>query len=64
LAYKIAEKMRSHRDETLSHLVSVMANASMITREDVEAVASGKSSVTSRAGVPSMEGPKPIAGAV
>jgi len=40
LAYKIAEKMTENRDETLAKIVCIMANAPMITREDVDAVGS------------------------
>jgi hypothetical protein len=43
LAYKIAEKMTENRDETLAKIVCIMANAPMITRDDVDAVGSATS---------------------
>lgn len=46
VAYKIADKMQTKKDETLEKLVCIMANASMITREDVNDVTSGKTSPT------------------
>jgi hypothetical protein len=43
LAYKIAEKMGAGKDETLQKIVCIMANAPMITRQDIEGVESGSS---------------------
>ena len=40
LAYKIAEQLGDRKDESLQELVSIMANAPMITRDDVDAVGS------------------------
>jgi hypothetical protein len=40
LAYKIAEKMTANKDETLARIVCIMANAPMITRDDIDAVGS------------------------
>ncbi len=42
LAYKIAEKIGTNRDQTLEKIVCIMANAPMITREDVDGVESGE----------------------
>jgi TRADD-N domain-containing protein len=42
LAYKMAEKLGTAKDETLERLVCIMANAPMITRQDIEGVATGK----------------------
>jgi hypothetical protein len=42
LAYKVAEKMQSNRDQTLERIVCIMANAPMITRADIEGVESGR----------------------
>jgi hypothetical protein len=41
LAYKMAEQMTAKRDETLEKIVCIMANAPMITREDIDGVESG-----------------------
>jgi hypothetical protein len=41
LAYKIAEQMTSGKDEALQRIVCIMANAPMITRQDIEGVESG-----------------------
>ena len=38
LAYKIAEQMGEGKDETLQKIVCIMANAPMITRQDIEGV--------------------------
>jgi hypothetical protein len=38
LAYKISEEMNENRDATLRELICIMANAPMITRQDVGAV--------------------------
>jgi hypothetical protein len=46
LAYKIAEKMTENRDETLAKIVCIMANAPMITRDDIDAVGSAVPSKT------------------
>jgi hypothetical protein len=37
LAYKIAEQVKQNRDGAFQELMSVMANAPMITRDDIEA---------------------------
>jgi hypothetical protein len=42
LAYKIAEKIQTNRDETLQKIVCIMANAPMITQQDMDSVGSGK----------------------
>jgi len=42
LAYKIAEKIGANKDQTLEKIVCIMANAPMITREDVDGVESGQ----------------------
>jgi hypothetical protein len=44
LAFKIAEQMTAGRDEALQKIVCIMANAPMITRQDIESVDSGRSS--------------------
>jgi hypothetical protein len=41
LAYKIAETIGLNKDVTLEKIVCIMANAPMITREDIDGVASG-----------------------
>ena len=41
LAYKIAEQMTSGKDEALQKIVCIMANAPMITRQDIEGAESG-----------------------
>jgi hypothetical protein len=38
IAYKISEKIQNNKDETLENLVCIMANAPMITREDIDEV--------------------------
>jgi hypothetical protein len=38
LAYKMAEKMNSGKDDALQKIVCIMANAPMITRQDIEGV--------------------------
>jgi TRADD-N domain-containing protein len=40
VAYKIAGEIREKKDEALEHLVCIMANAPMITHQDVDAVGS------------------------
>src|SRR5262249_11930141 len=40
LAYKIAEQMDSGKDDALHKIVCIMANAPMITRQDIEGVES------------------------
>lgn len=40
LAYKIADQVKTGRDEALRALACIMANAPMITRNDVDAIAS------------------------
>jgi len=42
LAYKIADTIHGKKDETLQKIVCIMANAPMITREDIDGLASGK----------------------
>lgn len=42
LAYKIAEQIEEGRDQALRDLACIMANASMITRQDVEYAEAGK----------------------
>jgi hypothetical protein len=42
LAYKIADTIRGNKDATLEKIVCIMANAPMITREDIDGLASGK----------------------
>jgi len=44
LAYKIAEEIKDNKDSTLRDLVCIMANASMITRKDIESVDSKRDS--------------------
>jgi hypothetical protein len=41
LAYEMADQMKTGKDATLEKIVCIMANAPMITREDIEGVASG-----------------------
>jgi hypothetical protein len=41
LAYKMAEQMSSGKDDALQNIVCIMANAPMITRQDIEGVESG-----------------------
>ena len=41
LAYKIAEQIEDRKDETLRDLVCIMANAPMITRQDIDFPDSG-----------------------
>ncbi len=41
VAYKMAEGIETNKDATLEKIVCIMANAPMITREDIEGVASG-----------------------
>jgi hypothetical protein len=41
LAYKMSEAMNSGKDEALQKIVCIMANAPMITRQDIEGVESG-----------------------
>ena len=43
LAYKIAEQIGAGKDDTLQKIVCIMANAPMITRQDIEGVESGGS---------------------
>jgi hypothetical protein len=38
IAYKIAEEVETKKDDTLQRLVCIMANAPMITRQDIEDV--------------------------
>ena len=55
LAYKIVEQMTSGKDEALQKIVCIMANAPMITRQDIEGVQSGEikaSAVTPSAAAP------------
>jgi hypothetical protein len=40
LAYKVAEKMTENRNHTLEKIVCIMANAPMITRQDIDEVGS------------------------
>jgi hypothetical protein len=42
LAYKIAEKIGTAKDETLQKIVCIMANAPMITQQDMDSVGSGR----------------------
>jgi hypothetical protein len=42
LAYEMAEQMSANKDETLEKIVCIMANAPMITREDIDGVESGE----------------------
>jgi hypothetical protein len=42
LAYKIAEMIGANKDATLEKIVCIMANAPMITREDIDGLESGK----------------------
>jgi hypothetical protein len=42
VAYKMADKITGDKDGTLEKLVCIMANAPMITRSDMEGLASGK----------------------
>jgi hypothetical protein len=42
VAYKMADKIKEGKDGTLEKLVCIMANAPMITRSDMEGLASGK----------------------
>lgn len=42
VAYKMADKIKGNKDGTLEKLVCIMANAPMITRSDMEGLASGK----------------------
>jgi hypothetical protein len=42
VAYKMADKITGDKDSTLEKLVCIMANAPMITRSDIEGLASGK----------------------
>lgn len=42
LAYEMTEQMATNKDETLDKIVCIMANAPMITREDIDGVASGE----------------------
>jgi hypothetical protein len=41
LAYKIAEGIETEKDKTLEKIVCIMANAPMITRQDIDGVESG-----------------------
>jgi hypothetical protein len=41
LAYIMAEQITTNKDETLEKIVCIMANAPMITREDIDGVGSG-----------------------
>jgi hypothetical protein len=43
LAYKIADTIGVNKEKTLEKIVCIMANAPMITREDIEGLAVGKS---------------------
>lgn len=58
LAYKIAEQMDAGRDEALLKIVCIMANAPMLTRQDIEGeagqagAAPAKSSLSSTGGTP------------
>jgi hypothetical protein len=45
IAYKIADGMKENKDATFRDLVCIMANASMITRADIEAVGSNEGRV-------------------
>src|SRR5262249_4839470 len=42
LAYKIADQIKVDKDQTLEKIVCIMANAPMITRQDIDAVQSGR----------------------
>jgi hypothetical protein len=42
LAYKIAETIHANKDATLEKIVCIMANAPMITREDIDNVGGGR----------------------
>lgn len=42
VAYKMADKIKGNKDGTLEKLVCIMANAPMITRSDMDGLASGK----------------------
>jgi hypothetical protein len=46
IAYKIADGMKEHKDATFRDLVCIMANASTITRADIEAVGSHEGKVS------------------
>ena len=41
LAYKMAEQVKEHKDDTLEKIVCIMANAPMITQQDIDMLASG-----------------------
>jgi hypothetical protein len=58
LAYKIAEQMESGKDDTLQKIVCIMANAPMITRQDIDGVES--SAIKSPTVVPGL-GSSPVA---
>jgi hypothetical protein len=47
LAYKIAEEIEDRKDETLRNLVCIMANAAMITRQDIDSPDSGTAATKS-----------------
>jgi hypothetical protein len=49
LAYKIAEQMNSGKDDALQKIVCIMANAPMITRQDIEGVESTRMKTPSTA---------------
>jgi hypothetical protein len=41
MAYQMTQEMTTNKDATLEKIVCIMANAAMITREDIEGMASG-----------------------
>jgi len=55
LAYKIAEQMNSGKDDALLKIVCIMANAPMLTRQDIEGIES--SGIRSPAGAPTLGTP-------
>jgi len=42
LAYEMTQKLAGNKDDTIEKIVCIMANAPMITREDIEGASSGK----------------------
>jgi hypothetical protein len=48
LAYKIADQMETGKDQAFSALACIMANAPMITRNDVDSIASNRSTQVER----------------
>jgi hypothetical protein len=60
MAYQMTQEMTDNKDATLEKIVCIMANAAMITREDIEGAASGTTLLArhSARAIPSVSSPQ------